>query len=245
MKKLGLIGYPLTHSFSEKYFSDKFKKEGVNDFSYTLFPLKHIDDFTTLCEAHTDLVGLNVTIPYKEKIIPFLDVLDESAEKIGAVNVIKFHKGRKIGFNTDYHGFKISLLKLIPKDYKGNALILGTGGASKAVEFALKDMQIDYQIASRTHAKGIAYDTIHKHPGIISKNQVIINTTPLGTYPEVEQKPDLPYNFINRNHFLHDLVYNPEETAFMKAGKAQGAQVKNGYEMLIEQAEKAWEIWNE
>lgn len=244
MKQLGLIGYPLGHSFSKTYFSNKFQKEGITDYSYQLFPIEQISDLPDLLERHSELVGLNVTIPYKEQIIPYLDELDESAYKIGAVNVIKLVEGKKIGYNSDYYGFRKSLEKFLPETFKSKALILGTGGASKAVKFALEKMGITYRVVSRDVQKGMSYESLLKEPGLIQDFNLIINTTPLGTYPSVKEKPDLPYQQLNKNHFLYDLVYNPEETAFMKAGIAQGALVKNGYEMLVEQAEKAWEIWN-
>ncbi|MBK6265806.1 shikimate dehydrogenase [Marivirga sp. S37H4] len=243
MKALGLIGYPLKHSFSKSYFTEKFRKESIKGFSYELFPLENIASFPELCKAQNPM-GLNVTIPYKEKIIPYLDELDSYARKIGAVNVIKFQNGKTIGYNTDCHGFKVSLQKLLPQAIKSNALILGTGGASKAVKFALDEMKIPSKFVSRHAEKGLTYEEIRKVPEILRENRIIINTTPLGTFPEIENKPDIPYEYLSTNHFLHDLVYNPEETSFMKAGKMQGAKVKNGYEMLVEQAEKAWEIWN-
>lgn len=244
MKQLGLIGYPLNHSFSKAYFSNKFQKEEITDFSYQLFPLEEITAFPALMESHPDLVGLNVTIPYKEQVIPYLDELDESASVIGAVNVIKIVEGKKTGYNSDYYGFRKSLENFLPDNFDRKALILGTGGASKAVKFALEKMEIGFQVVSRSSEKGLTYNSLLKEPELLDGFHLIINTTPLGTYPSVNEKPDLPFHQLNKNHFLYDLVYNPEETAFMKAGIAQGAKVKNGYEMLVEQAEKAWEIWN-
>lgn len=243
MKIVGLIGYPLTHSFSQKYFTEKFEKEAITDYSYELFSLKSIEEFSELVK-NKNIMGLNVTIPYKEQVIPLLDRLDESASAIGAVNVIKFENGERIGFNSDYFGFKISLEQLIPANFKSSALILGTGGAAKAVQFTLDELNIPYQMVSRNPEKGLTYQDLKDNPDHIEKNHLIINTTPLGTYPNVEEKPDFPYHLLTSEHFLHDLVYNPAETAFMKAGLQKGAKVKNGYEMLVEQANRAWEIWH-
>lgn len=243
MKILGLIGYPLTHSFSQKYFTEKYEKEAIADYSYELFPLKSIEEFTDLVK-NQDIKGLNVTIPYKEQVIPYLDRLDQSASIIGAVNVIKFVNGEKIGFNSDCFGFKISVQRLIQEDFKSNALILGTGGAAKAVQFTLDELKIPYHLVSRNSEKGLTYEDLKDDPNIMKESHLIINTTPLGTTPKVDEKPDIPYRLLSSEHYLHDLVYNPSETAFMKAGLQQRAQVKNGYEMLVEQANKAWEIWH-
>ncbi|GAA5040285.1 shikimate 5-dehydrogenase [Marivirga lumbricoides] len=245
MKLLGLIGYPLGHSFSKAYFSNKFLKEGLSDYDYQLFPLKDISEFPALLNAFPNLKGLNVTIPYKEKVIPYLDELDESAEKIGAVNVIKLDNGKKTGYNSDYYGFRKSLQDFLPQNFEGKALVLGTGGASKAINFALGTMELPFQVVSRDSTRGLSYQSLLNNPELLRHFHLIVNTTPLGTYPSVEEKPDLPYDRIGENHFLYDLVYNPEQTAFMKEGIARNASVKNGYEMLVEQAEKAWEIWNE
>jgi shikimate dehydrogenase len=243
LKILGLIGYPLTHSFSKKYFTKKFEKEGITNYAYELFPLKSIEEFREL-ERNEGIIGLNVTIPYKEQIVPFLDRLDESAAAIGAVNVIKIQNGEKIGFNSDYFGFKISLQRLIPENFTSKALILGTGGAAKAVQFTLEKLNIPYQLVSRDRGKGLTYQDLNENPDVIKENYLIINTTPLGTLPNVDEKPDIPYHLLSSAHYLHDLVYNPAETAFMRAGIQQGAKVKNGYDMLVEQANKAWEIWH-
>ncbi len=247
MRTFGLIGYPLSHSFSEKYFSEKFKKEGITDAVYKPFPLENISEFTHLDEQQ-ELSGLNVTIPYKEKIIPFLDEQDDPVKKIKAVNTIKFIKKNntivKKGFNTDVYGFTASIRPLLDSKHT-KALVLGTGGASKAVEYGLKQMGIDVLFISR-NPKGkqhtISYEEINKE--IIQQHLLIINTSPLGMYPKEETYPGIPYQFLSSDHVLYDLVYNPEITKFMDMGKQWGTTVKNGYDMLILQAEKAWEIWN-
>jgi shikimate dehydrogenase len=242
MQQFGLIGFPLSHSFSKGYFTEKFQKEKITDCQYDVFPLEKIEDFTELCEQHKNLTGLNVTIPYKEKIIPFLDELNEDAIEIGAVNTIKFIDGKKIGYNTDCYGFEMSLKPLL-KAHQTSALILGTGGASKAVEYVLKKLGISFQYVSRNKSEqSISYDELNEN--IVSSSSVIVNCTPLGMYPNVEIAPKIPYNFITNNHLLYDLIYNPEETLFLKEGKLRGAQTKNGLEMLYLQAEKSWEIWN-
>lgn len=242
MRQFGLIGYPLSHSFSKGYFTEKFLKEGIDDCHYDIFPLESIGDFVDLCEQHKNLVGLNVTIPYKEKIIPFLDELNNEAAAIGAVNTIKFINGKKIGYNSDCYGFEMSLKPLL-KPYHTNALILGTGGASKAVEYVLKKLGISFQYVSRNKtANTINYDELDER--IIHHSKLIINSTPLGMYPNIENSPDISYDFITDKHLLFDLIYNPEETQFLKEGKQRGAQTKNGLEMLYLQAEKSWEIWN-
>ena len=242
MRQFGLIGYPLSHSFSKGYFTEKFLKEGIDDCHYDIFPLESIGDFVDLCEQHKNLAGLNVTIPYKEKIIPFLEELNNEAAAIGAVNTIKFINGKKNGYNTDCYGFEMSLKPLL-KPYHTNALILGTGGASKAVEYVLKKLGISFQYVSRNKtANTINYDELDEL--IIHHSKLIINSTPLGMYPNIENSPDISYDFITDKHLLYDLIYNPEETQFLKEGKQREAQTKNGLEMLYLQAEKSWEIWN-
>ena len=243
MNTFGLIGYPLEHSFSKQYFTEKFQAEGIADAEYKLFPIENIAEFEQLRKQQ--LAGLNVTIPYKEQIIPYLDELDEQARKIGAVNVIKFVGDKAIGFNTDYIGFQTSLKAFLPENFRGKALILGTGGASKAVKAALDDLSISSSLVSRNQSNGTTYKELHAHDGeILKQYHLIINTAPLGTFPNISAKPDLPYQLLTRHHYLHDLVYNPESTAFMQAGAKYGAHVKNGLDMLIGQAESAWEIWN-
>lgn len=244
MKLYGLIGYPLTHSFSKKYFTAKFEKEKIVGCQYELFEIPLGSQLTEIVKNHDNLCGLNVTIPHKEAVIPFLDELDEPVKSIGAVNVIKVMPGNKLkGFNSDYHGFRQSLLNFLPADLKGmKALVLGTGGASKAVKAALSDLKIEYAVVSRTGSDNIL--SYEQAAAVFADYKLIINTTPLGMYPKTDTCPELPYQLLDSSFYLFDLVYNPEETLFMKKGLEAGAKVKNGLEMLILQAEKAWEIWN-
>lgn len=246
MRAFGLIGYPLSHSFSEKYFTHKFENEGIRDTVYRAHPLASIDQLPELLKANPDLAGLNVTIPYKELVIPFLDDLDPTAEEIGAVNTINIDNGKLTGFNTDYFGFKNSLVKFIgPNSIPEKALILGTGGASKAIEHVLKDLGIAFQFVSRNPSTNqLSYQHLSQNTQL-ETHHLIINTTPLGTYPNNDALPDLPYDQLTTNHFLFDLVYNPFITAFMQKGIDAKCWVKNGLEMLHGQAEKSWEIWNQ
>jgi shikimate dehydrogenase len=246
MRLFGLIGYPLSHSFSKKYFSEKFEKENVSDVAYELFELPKIEDFQQLIKQQPNLHGLNVTIPYKQAVIPFLDELDASARKVGAVNVIRFQEGKRIGYNSDYYGFKQSLQNWLPKDNTNiNALVLGTGGASKAVAAALTDLEIPFYLISRNAGgNSLSYEQLQESPAIFQRPRLIINTTPLGMAPNTGTAPPIVYEKLNSEYFLYDLVYNPAETRFMQLGKEKGATVKNGLEMLHLQAEKAWEIWN-
>jgi shikimate dehydrogenase len=244
MKLFGLIGYPLTHSFSKKYFTQKFEKENITDCQYELFEIPEASQITDIIKNNADLNGLNVTIPHKEAVIPFINELDEPVKSIGAVNVIKVMPDKKLkGFNSDYHGFRQSLLNFLPENFQGiQALVLGTGGASKAVVAALNDLHIPCKLVSRTSSgSAISYEEASE---LCSDYKLIINTSPLGMYPKTDTCPDLPYNKFDSSYYLFDLVYNPEETLFMKKGLEQGANVRNGLEMLILQAEKAWEIWN-
>ncbi|MBC7451167.1 MAG: shikimate dehydrogenase [Cytophagales bacterium] len=245
MKTYGLIGYRLSHSFSKKYFTEKFRNEGIEGCEYDNFQIDCIEEFSSLLKSTPDFRGFNVTIPYKEQIIPYLDRLDPAAKEIGAVNVIKMEEdGTMIGYNSDYYGFKDSLYTFISQDVHHTALVLGTGGAAKAVVTALKHLGIPYQYVSRISSPGIlSYEQLNKE--IIEQHKIIINTSPLGMYPNVETFPNIPYLFLTAQHYLYDLVYNPEETVFMKKGRDQGAHVLNGLPMLIGQAEKAWQIWNE
>lgn len=247
----GLIGYPLTHSFSKKYFSNKFEKEEISNCQYELFPIESIDELPFLIQKHPSLKGLNVTIPYKEVVFPFLNEIDEAAKKVGAVNTIKIKDGKLIGYNTDVYGFEISLKKSLAEHFKNKpntknkaTLILGTGGAAKAVAYVLKKLNIDFKFVSRQAHKGnLMYQDLNKE--ILQDHFLIINTTPLGTAPNIQNCPSIPYNFINDSHFLYDLVYNPEKTLFLNNGAKNGARTSNGLEMLYLQAEKAWEIWKE
>lgn len=247
MKNYGLIGYPLSHSFSKKYFAQKFEKEGILNCQYDLFSIPDVRDFLQLFTNNPNLVGINVTIPYKEKVIPFLDKLSESAAAIGAVNTIKKQGGKLIGFNTDVYGFEKSIFPIIHKKYKVDetlkALVLGTGGASKAIVYMLKKHNIQPVLVSRTpNENQLSYADLSKE--ILETHQIIVNTTPLGTYPNMDTFPDIPYQFLNENHLLYDLVYNPEVTNFLQKGLDQNTAIKNGFQMLELQAEKAWEIWN-
>lgn len=244
MKLFGLIGYPLTHSFSKSYFTKKFADEGIDKCSYELFELESIDQLTGLLNSKPQLSGLNVTIPYKEAVIPYLDSLDKSAEKVGAVNVIKIDNGRLIGFNSDYYGFRLSLQTLVVDLPLKNALVLGTGGASKAVVAVLEDLNINVWMVSRTKNQNTTTYQELENSNLIEKAQLIVNTTPLGMYPEIESAPDIPYKKISENCLAFDLVYNPEVSRFLQLAKQQGALIKNGLEMLELQAEKSWEIWN-
>lgn len=243
VRSFGLIGRNIAYSFSVGYFSEKFRKEGILGSSYENFDLQDISEFPKLIQSKPNLRGLNVTIPYKEQVIPYLDELHETATEIGAVNTIKItSEGKWIGYNTDYYGFQKSIEPLLKPAHK-QALILGTGGASKAVAYALKKMNISYLFVSRKSIEnGLMYEQLTKH--IIENHQIIINSTPLGTFPNVENKPDFPYQFLTPNHLLYDLIYNPAETVFLKMGKEKGATTCNGQNMLNLQAEKAWEIWN-
>jgi len=248
MRIFGLIGYPLSHSFSRKYFSDKFRNENINDAEYHNFPISDIAQFPGILKNNKNFIGFNVTSPYKEVIIPYLDELDVSVSEINAVNVVKIvyeeNIRKLIGYNTDVYGFKKSLQKKINPEIK-SALILGTGGAAKAVFFALKSLDIKCKFVSRKEKPGnkfISYENLNKT--IISENLLIVNTTPLGIFPDTNVKPDIPYAYITKNHHLFDLIYNPPLTQFLSEGKKRQATIQNGLEMLHFQAEKAWTIFN-
>jgi shikimate dehydrogenase len=245
MKQFGLIGFPLGHSFSKRYFTDKFDREGV-DAQYDLYPLSKIEDFEHLKESDL-LCGINVTIPYKEQIFKYLDEVDETAAEIGAVNVVKFvrSQGKLIlkGYNSDAIGFEQSIKPLVQPFHK-RALILGTGGASKAIDYSLRKMGIETTFVSRTAKEGVlSYEMLTSE--VMDQYLVIVNASPVGTFPNVDECPKIPYENLSENHLLFDAVYNPAETLFLKKGKMQGAQCLNGEGMLIGQAEAAWMIWNE
>ena len=242
MIKLGLIGYPLSHSFSAKYFKEKFEKENIKGYRYDAYPLENIQALPKLLEAEPELLGLNVTIPYKEAIIPYLDEMNVNAQKIGAVNVVKRVKGKLIGYNSDYVGFKNSLTALLKENDQEpiKALVLGSGGASKAVCAVLESLSIPFHVISR---KNEGYKKLHAKEIKLHEHRLLINCTPLGTFPSELEKPDLPYQEITEKHFFHDLVYNPPTTSFMKEALERGAKAKNGYQMLVEQAEESWNIW--
>ncbi|MBA9078873.1 MULTISPECIES: shikimate dehydrogenase family protein [Rufibacter] len=239
----GLVGYKLSHSFSQSYFTEKFRTEGIVNSVYHLFELNSILDFPRLIASHPNLRGLNVTIPYKEAIIPFLDGLESAAAQIGAVNVIKFENGKLIGHNSDYQGFMQSLQNFYPCYPHSQALVLGTGGAAKAVLAALEYLNISYRLVSRTSQAGmLTYEELT--PGVMASVSLIINASPVGTFPKADVAPAIPYELLSSHHYLYDLVYNPAETLFLKLGKERGAKTSNGFEMLCLQAEVAWEIWN-
>ncbi|WP_373515630.1 shikimate dehydrogenase [Persicitalea sp.] len=250
MNQYGLIGYPLTHSFSKKYFGEKFEREKIKGSRYDLFELKTIDELPALLTNTANLHGLNVTIPYKQKVIPFLDGLDEySAKRIGAVNTIKIYAdGSTKGFNTDYYGFRQSVSEWL--DRRGEScdgmktLVLGTGGSSKAIVAALTDLKANPQLVSRKPEDNeIGYDDLTEE--IMTEHRLIVNTTPLGMFPNAETCPPIPYELITRRHFLYDLVYNPVDTVFLQKGAEQKAATHNGLKMLQLQAEKAWDIWTQ
>jgi len=259
MKHYGLIGYPLSHSFSKKYFTEKFEKEHITDAEYDLFPIEHISELPALLTANPHLCGLNVTVPHKITVLKYLDWIERDARGAGAVNCIRIaaespvsaafsgdigiggHDFRLEGFNTDMYGFETSLKPLL-KDRHDQALILGDGGAARAVKCVLENLGIKFTIVTRKQYAGnlLFKDLKPRH---IKQNLLIINTTPVGMSPRVDECPPIPYNALTDDHILYDLIYNPEKTLFLQKGEEKGAAVKNGYEMLILQAEKSWEIW--
>ena len=244
MHLYGLIGYPLGHSFSKKYFTHKFEKEGLEDCFFELFPLENIEQFPALLQANPSLNGIAVTIPYKESVIPFLHHLNIEAKKIGAVNCIKLNEGILKGYNTDIIGFEKSFKPLL-KPQHTKAFILGTGGASKAVQYVLTALKIPFMVVSRVADMAkeiIAYSDITAE--LLEQHTIIINCSPVGMGSLQDEKPAIPYQFITSTHYLYDLIYHPEETLFLMEGKLRGATVKNGYEMLVIQAEENWKIWN-
>jgi len=246
MKHLGLIGYPLSHSFSVKYFTEKFDREGISEFEYRNYPIQSVQELRPLIEENEELIGLNVTIPHKKEVMPLLDEIDPEAAEIGAVNTIRIRRTsgniHLMGYNSDAYGFRESLIPLLGAGHQ-YALVLGTGGASKAITHVLEQLGINYKYVSRSPAK----DQLHYLDlcyAIIKKHTLIVNTTPLGTYPNFSTFPNIPYDLVTSGHILYDLVYNPPKTEFLRLGKQKGATVTNGHEMLILQAEKSWEIWN-
>lgn len=260
MKIYGLIGYPLSHSFSQRYFTEKFLREKLNDCEFRNFPIESIDEFPLMLREKPELVGLSVTIPHKEKVMKFLKAADETVKKIRAVNCVRIRDMK--GFNTDVFGFEHSLKPLL-KPHHHHALILGTGGASKAVAYSLDKLKIKFRHVSRNSTKNslglptmkiwgsnlpfstkiLSYSELR--PEHIRDHTLIINTTPLGMFPNTNACPNIPYELLTSRHLLYDLIYNPEETLFLRKGKEKGAQIKNGLEMLHLQAEQAWRIWNE
>ena len=242
MRRFGLIGYPITHSFSQRYFTEKFQKEGITDCVYQNFPIENIKDLPALLKEHPDLEGFNITIPHKEVVLPYLHSRSEVVKEINACNCIRVKGNLLHGHNTDVVGFEKSLLGFIGDKVNG-ALILGTGGSAKAVAYALKKLQIPFSFVSRNPSAGqLAYSHLTK--SIMQQHQLIINTTPLGMYP-VDQFPEIPFEFLDNRHFLFDLIYNPATTIFLAKGIEKGAKTMNGYDMLVLQAEESWRIWNQ
>ncbi len=243
MRLFGLIGFPLSHSFSKKYFTDKFEKEGLINCRYENFQIPSIDQLKDVL-AKTGLEGFNITIPYKAQVLSFLHDASEVVKKIRACNCVLIRDGKLQGFNTDVIGFEGSLKNQLEPSIHKKALILGTGGSARAVEFVLVKLGIPYRNVSRKpSAKSFSYEQVT--PEVIKEYKLIINTTPLGLFPNVVEAPPLPYDQLNTEHFLFDLIYNPEKTLFLKKGEAKGAKIRNGYEMLVLQAEENWKIWNE
>ena len=242
MRKYGLIGYPLTHSFSKKYFVEKFQREGIRDATYELYPLQQISELPQLIESTPGLAGLNVTIPYKQSVFEYIDSRENLPTGLDACNCIRIRNGKTYAFNTDVVGFEKSFASALQVHHK-RALILGNGGATAAVAFVLKKLNIPYQVVSRMIHDGstLTYDDLNET--LIKSHYVIINTTPLGMYPSVESCPPIPYQHLTSQHYLFDLVYNPDITLFLKKGEEHGATIKNGLEMLIIQAEESWNIW--
>lgn len=242
MKQYGLIGYPLTHSFSPQYFSEKWARENILSCTYQLFPLVNISELPNLCQQNPALCGLNVTIPHKQSIIPLLHQISTEAQAINAVNCIAIEKGKMIGYNTDIYGFEQSLVPLL-LPYHQHAFILGNGGASKAVQYVLKKLGISYQIVSRQiqNKQQINYSDFQSYQ--MPPSGIIINTTPLGMYPHTNDCPPIPYEALNAQYICYDLVYNPSNTIFLQKAAQQGAICQNGLEMLYKQADYAWEIW--
>lgn len=248
MRHYGLIGWPLGHSFSKQFFREKFEREGILDACYDLFPLENIAELPALLAVYPDLCGLNITIPHKESVIPWLDALDETARVVGAVNCIRITKSRKlIGYNTDVTGFEKSLLNsgFMRASKAEFALILGTGGASKAVAYVLKKLGISYKFVSRNPGaeEEISYNALAAPPFDLQRPTLLVNTTPLGTFPRLEERPPVPLDIFYPGLFVYDLIYNPAETLLLREARFRGCKLKNGLEMLELQAEAAWEIW--
>ena len=242
MRLYGLIGYPLTHSFSKKYFTEKFEKEGLADCRFENFPIASVNELKNILRDQPELLGFGVTIPHKETVISFLNESDNAVKKIKACNCIKIRNGKLIGYNTDVIGFERSLRSVLQPQYK-KALILGTGGSAKAVEYVLKQLHILYRYVSRKpSAQNFSYEQLT--PKVIEDTDLIINTTPLGMFPNIIQAPDIPYEALSDKHLLFDLIYNPEKTLFLKKGEERGAAIKNGLDMLKILAEENWMNWN-
>lgn len=244
MRTYGLIGFPLTHSFSQKYFTEKFLEEGIGGCRYELFPIESVNEVPALLQSNPSLRGLNVTIPYKQSILSYLDDSTHIPAGLQACNCIRIRDGKLAGYNTDTTGFERSLLPHL-KEHHTHALILGNGGAAAAIKYVLDKLSIGYRVVSRKRGdvSVLAYADIDE--AIITDHPLIINTTPLGTYPDTGSCPDIPYRFLTARHLLYDVVYNPAKSLFLQKGEDSGAGIKNGYEMLVQQAEESWRIWNE
>ena len=244
-KKFGLIGKTVGHSFSKNFFDEKFFRDGLRDYHYDLYALNEIGELKKLLIDNPELCGLNVTIPFKEQVIKLLNEVDETAKNVGAVNVIKIQNKKLTGFNTDCVAFLETLQRWLPAEGEYQALILGTGGSSKAVKVALKKLNIPFQTVSREQGHAdYTYDSLKKDSTAIENSNLIINTTPLGMTPDTESFPQIPYDKLTPKHFVYDLIYNPARTVFLQKSEMKGAHVKNGLEMLHEQAEKSWAIWS-
>ncbi len=244
-KRFGLIGSTVSHSFSKNYFDEKFFQEGLRDYHYDLYPLASIDALPGMLKDMPELVGLNVTIPYKEQVMKYLSEIDPAAREIGAVNVIKISGGKLTGFNTDSDAFRETIEKWFPNSPGSQALILGTGGSAKAVQVALKKLGIAHKRVSREKGQGdFTYADLGKKSKVLSDFNLIINTTPLGMSPNTNASPPIDYEMLGANHFVYDLIYNPARTLFLQKAEMHGCTIKNGLEMLHIQAEKSWKIWN-
>ncbi len=244
MKLFGLIGYPLGHSFSKKYFDKKFEAENITDTEFELFAIKDINEFKNLLQANSNLKGLAVTIPYKQSVLPFIDYVTVAAKEIGAVNCIKFTDGILTGHNTDVVGFEKSLVPLLQPQHT-KALVLGTGGSSKAVQYVLKQLRIDFLLVSRDKSNlqnCITYNEVDEK--IMTEYSIIINCSPVGMTPNERELPAIPYKLLPAKHLLYDLIYAPEKTLFLQKGESCGCIIKNGFDMLVLQAEENWKIWN-
>ncbi len=244
MKYYGIIGFPLTHSFSKKYFTEKFQQQNIMDCSYECYPIHSINELHELVKQNPNLLGLNITIPYKQVVLPLLSDASNIPAGLNACNCIKIEGEKLTGHNTDITGFERSVLPLLKKHHT-HALILGNGGAAEAVKYVLQKLNISCKVVSRRIHDGSAFTYADLNAAIIEENLLIINTTPLGTFPKTGECPDIPYQYLNAQHLLFDLVYNPAKTLFLQKGEEQGAAIQNGYEMLVIQAEESWKIWNE
>lgn len=244
MRQFGLIGKSLRHSFSQKYFTQKFTDEGITGCEYFLFPLAGITELPALLASHPQLEGINVTIPYKNEVLAYVDDTSNLPDDLQAANCIRIQQGKLIAYNTDAIGFESSFRQLWQPDLHRAALVLGNGGAAQAVKHVLRKLGIDFKVVGRTMKQDIDLLFHEIDAQVLGNHQVIVNTTPLGTFPNLLEKPELPYQYLQESHYLYDLVYNPSETAFLLEGKRVGATIKNGSDMLVLQAEESWRIWN-